>query len=745
MKACCSWFNENAVHCFWMKNTLIPLSIAFIRADGTVTDIDEMQAETTNNHCPRNNGVYALEMSKGLVHVEGHQAGHEDPGPAVPAISRRAPRPLRGPQEAAPYCGRVWRTQAGVRVSATGFFAPEAARGDAAHGASRAAPSAAARSGKIQAKADPTRYPCSLYKSRRNRPDGVAIHPARRPARNFMEVHVPRKTPIERYRNIGISAHIDAGKTTTTERILFYTGVTHKIGEVHDGAATMDWMEQEQERGITITSAATTAFWKGMAGNYPEHRINIIDTPGHVDFTIEVERSMRVLDGACMVYDSVGGVQPQSETVWRQANKYKVPRIAFVNKMDRVGADFFRVQRQIGERLKGVAVPIQIPVGAEENFQGVVDLVKMKAVVWDDESQGIKFAYEEIPANLVDLAHEWRGKMIEAAAEADETLLEKYLEDHESLTEEEIKSGLRKRTIANEIVPMLCGSAFKNKGVQAMLDAVIDYLPSPVDVPAILGHDEHDNEAERHPSDDEPFSALAFKIMTDPFVGQLIFFRVYSGVIESGDTVYNAIKEKKERLGRILQMHANERKEIKEVRAGDIAAAVGLKEATTGDTLCDPDNVIILEKMIFPEPVISQAVEPKTKADQEKMGVALNRLAQEDPSFRVQTDEESGQTIISGMGELHLEILVDRMKREFGVEATVGKPQVAYRETIRTSADDVEGKFVKQSGGRGSMVTSCSSWSRKNPAAAMNSSTRSRAASCRANTFRPSTRASRKR
>ncbi|WP_323183243.1 elongation factor G [Paraburkholderia sp. CNPSo 3076] len=512
---------------------------------------------------------------------------------------------------------------------------------------------------------------------------------------------MPRKTPIERYRNIGISAHIDAGKTTTTERILFYTGVNHKLGEVHDGAATMDWMEQEQERGITITSAATTAFWKGMAGNYPEHRINIIDTPGHVDFTIEVERSMRVLDGACMVYDSVGGVQPQSETVWRQANKYKVPRIAFVNKMDRVGADFFRVQRQIGERLKGVAVPIQIPVGAEDHFQGVVDLVKMKAIVWDDESQGVKFEYEDIPANLVELAHEWRGKMIEAAAEADETLLEKYLHDHESLTEDEIKGGLRKRTIANEIVPMLCGSAFKNKGVQAMLDAVIDYLPSPVDVPAILGHDLHDKEIERHPSDDEPFSALAFKIMTDPFVGQLIFFRVYSGVVNSGDTVLNATKDKKERLGRILQMHANERKEIKEVRAGDIAAAVGLKEATTGDTLCDPAHAIVLERMIFPEPVISQAVEPKTKADQEKMGIALNRLAQEDPSFRVQTDEESGQTIISGMGELHLEILVDRMKREFGVEATVGKPQVAYRETVKNKVEDIEGKFVKQSGGRG--------------------------------------------
>ncbi|MBS6361121.1 elongation factor G [Burkholderia sp.] len=512
---------------------------------------------------------------------------------------------------------------------------------------------------------------------------------------------MPRKTPIERYRNIGISAHIDAGKTTTTERILFYTGVSHKIGEVHDGAATMDWMEQEQERGITITSAATTAFWKGMAGNYPEYRINIIDTPGHVDFTIEVERSMRVLDGACMVYDSVGGVQPQSETVWRQANKYKVPRIAFVNKMDRVGADFFRVQRQIGERLKGVAVPIQIPVGAEDHFQGVVDLVKMKAIVWDDESQGVKFAYEEIPEALRATAEEWREKMVEAAAEASEELLEKYLNDHHSLTEEEIKAGLRKRTIANEIVPMLCGSAFKNKGVQAMLDAVIDYLPSPADVPAIIGHDLNDNEAERHPSDDEPFSALAFKIMTDPFVGQLIFFRVYSGVVNSGDTLLNATKDKKERLGRILQMHANERKEIKEVRAGDIAAAVGLKEATTGDTLCDPAKPIILERMEFPEPVISQAVEPKTKADQEKMGLALNRLAQEDPSFRVQTDEESGQTIISGMGELHLEIIVDRMRREFGVEATVGKPQVAYRETVRTTADDVEGKFVKQSGGRG--------------------------------------------
>ena len=509
-----------------------------------------------------------------------------------------------------------------------------------------------------------------------------------------------RKTPIERYRNIGISAHIDAGKTTTTERILFYTGVNHKLGEVHDGAATMDWMEQEQERGITITSAATTAFWKGMAGNYPEHRINIIDTPGHVDFTIEVERSMRVLDGACMVYDAVGGVQPQSETVWRQANKYKVPRIAFVNKMDRVGADFFRVQIQIADRLKGRAVPIQIPVGAEDHFLGVVDLVKMKAVVWDDESQGVRFEYRDIPAELLPIAQEWRDKMIEAAAEADETLLEQYLAG-EPLTEAQIKQGLRKRTIANEIVPMLCGSAFKNKGVQSMLDAVIDYLPSPADVPAILGHTEDDREAERHPNDDEPFSALAFKIMTDPFVGQLIFFRVYSGVVNSGDTVYNPVKSKRERLGRILQMHANVRQEIKEVRAGDIAAAVGLKEATTGDTLCDPNKVIILERMSFPEPVISQAVEPKTKADQEKMGIALNRLAQEDPSFRVTTDEESGQTIISGMGELHLEILVDRMRREFGVEASVGKPQVAYRETIRQAVKDVEGKFIKQSGGRG--------------------------------------------
>jgi elongation factor G len=514
------------------------------------------------------------------------------------------------------------------------------------------------------------------------------------------EIVMTRKTPIERYRNIGISAHIDAGKTTTTERILFYTGVNHKIGEVHNGAATMDWMEQEQERGITITSAATTAFWKGMAGNFAEHRINIIDTPGHVDFTIEVERSMRVLDGAVMVYDAVGGVQPQSETVWRQANKYHVPRIAFINKMDRVGADFFRVREQIANRLKGVAVPIQIPLGAEDNFHGVVDLVKMRAINWDDETLGVKFTYEDIPANLQGLAQEWRDKMVEAAAEGTPELLEKYL-DGGVLTEDEIKTGLRLRTIRNEIVPMLAGSAFKNRGVQAMLDAVIEYLPSPVDVPAIAGHDEDDQPIERHPTDEDPFAALAFKIMTDPFVGQLTFFRVYSGVVNSGDTVYNPTKSQKERLGRILQMHANERKEIKEVYAGDIAAAVGLKGVTTGDTLSSPDHVIVLEKMIFPEPVISQAVEPKTKADQEKMGVALNRLAQEDPSFRVHTDEESGQTIMSGMGELHLEILVDRMRREFGVEATVGKPQVAYRETITKTATDVEGKFVKQSGGRG--------------------------------------------
>jgi len=513
---------------------------------------------------------------------------------------------------------------------------------------------------------------------------------------------VARKTPIERYRNIGISAHIDAGKTTTTERILFYTGVNHKIGEVHDGAATMDWMEQEQERGITITSAATTAFWKGMAGNYAEHRFNIIDTPGHVDFTIEVERSMRVLDGACMVYCAVGGVQPQSETVWRQANKYKVPRLAFVNKMDRTGANFFKVYDQLKTRLKANPVPVVVPIGAEDGFQGVVDLLEMKAIIWDEASQGVKFEYHDIPANLVDVANEWREKMVESAAEASEELMEKYL-GGEELTRAEIVKALRDRTIACEIQPMLCGTAFKNKGVQRMLDAVIDFLPSPVDIPPVQGIDENDEEKklERKADDNEKFSALAFKIMTDPFVGQLIFFRVYSGKINSGDTVYNPVKQKKERLGRILQMHANQREEIKEVLAGDIAAAVGLKDATTGDTLCDPAAPIILERMVFPEPVISQAVEPKTKADQEKMGIALNRLAAEDPSFRVRTDEESGQTIISGMGELHLEILVDRMKREFGVEANIGAPQVAYRETIRKKAEDVEGKFVKQSGGRG--------------------------------------------
>ncbi len=508
-----------------------------------------------------------------------------------------------------------------------------------------------------------------------------------------------RKTPIERYRNIGISAHIDAGKTTTTERILYYTGVSHKIGEVHDGAATMDWMEQEQERGITITSAATTCFWKGMDGNRPEHRINIIDTPGHVDFTIEVERSMRVLDGACMVYCAVGGVQPQSETVWRQANKYKVPRLAFVNKMDRSGANFFKVYDQMRTRLKANPIPIQIPIGAEDKFEGVVDLITMKAIYWDEASQGMKFELREIPAELKELAREWREKMVETAAEASEELMNKYLEEGD-LSEAEIKGALRARTIASEIVPMMCGSAFKNKGVQAMLDAVLDYMPAPVDIPAIKGEMEDGSEGERHASDDEPFSGLAFKIMTDPFVGQLIFFRVYSGVVNSGDTIYNPVKGRKERIGRILQMHANQREEIKEVRAGDIAAAVGLKEATTGDTLCDPGKIITLERMVFPEPVIHVAVEPKTKSDQEKMGIALNRLAQEDPSFRVRTDEESGQTIISGMGELHLEILVDRMKREFGVEANVGAPQVAYREAIK-KAVEVEGKFVKQSGGRG--------------------------------------------
>jgi len=509
-----------------------------------------------------------------------------------------------------------------------------------------------------------------------------------------------RKTPIERYRNIGISAHIDAGKTTTTERILFYTGVNHKIGEVHDGAATMDWMEQEQERGITITSAATTCFWRGMERQFPEHRINIIDTPGHVDFTIEVERSMRVLDGACMVYCAVGGVQPQSETVWRQANKYKVPRLAFVNKMDRTGANFFKVVDQMRLRLKANPVPLVVPIGAEENFKGIVDLIKMKAVWWDEASQGMKFEYGEIPADLVDVCNEWREKMLEAAAEANEELMNKYLEEGD-LTEAEVKFAIRQRTINGEIQPMMCGSAFKNKGVQAMLDAVIEYLPSPIDIEDVTGTDDSENPISRKADDAEKFSALAFKLMTDPFVGQLTFIRVYSGVLNKGDTVYNSVKSKKERIGRIVQMHANNREEIEEIRAGDIAACVGLKEVTTGETLCDPAAIITLERMIFPEPVIAQAVEPKTKADQEKMGIALQRLASEDPSFRVRTDEESGQTIIAGMGELHLEIIVDRMKREFGVEANVGKPQVAYRETIRKAAIDVEGKFVKQSGGRG--------------------------------------------
>ncbi|MGH8738586.1 MAG: elongation factor G [Burkholderiales bacterium] len=508
-----------------------------------------------------------------------------------------------------------------------------------------------------------------------------------------------RRTPIERYRNIGISAHIDAGKTTTTERILFYTGVNHKIGEVHDGAATMDWMEQEQERGITITSAATTCFWKGMDLTYPEHHINIIDTPGHVDFTIEVERSLRVLDGACMVYCAVGGVQPQSETVWRQATKYRVPRLAFVNKMDRIGANFFKVYDQMKSRLKANPVPIQIPIGAEDKFQGVVDLVTMQAIYWDEASQGMKFERGDIPADLTAKAKEWREKMVEAAAEANEELMNKYLESGE-LSVEEIKQGIRMRTLNNEIVPMLCGSAFKNKGVQAMLDAVIDYLPSPADIPPVKGQKENGEPDVRKAEDGEPFAGLAFKIATDPYVGQLTFIRVYSGVLQSGDTVYTSVRGKKERVGRLLQMHANERKEIKEVRAGDIAAAVGMKEVTTGETICDVNKVITLEKMEFPDPVISQAVEPKTKPDQEKMGVALNRLAQEDPSFRVHTDEESGQTIISGMGELHLEIIVDRMRREFGVEASVGKPQVAYRETFKKTVEH-EGKFIKQSGGRG--------------------------------------------
>jgi len=511
---------------------------------------------------------------------------------------------------------------------------------------------------------------------------------------------VARKTPIERYRNIGISAHIDAGKTTTTERILFYTGVNHKIGEVHDGAATMDWMEQEQERGITITSAATTCFWKGMAGSFQEHRINIIDTPGHVDFTIEVERSMRVLDGACMVYCAVGGVQPQSETVWRQANKYKVPRLAFVNKMDRTGANFFKVHDQMRARLKANPIPLQVPIGAEENFKGLVDLVKMKAIVWSEEDKGVTFTYGPIPPEMEAVCAEWHSKMVESAAEANEELMNKYLETGE-LSEVEIKAGIRERTIKGEIVPMLCGSAFKNKGVQAMLDAVIEYMPAPTDIPPVKGMDENEEPITRHADDGEKFSALAFKLMTDPFVGQLTFVRVYSGVLSKGDTVYNPVRGKKDRIGRIVQMHANNRVEIDEIRAGDIAACIGMKDVTTGETLCDPDAIVTLERMVFPEPVISQAVEPKTKVDQEKMGMALSRLAQEDPSFRVRTDEESGQTIISGMGELHLEIIVDRMRREFGVEATVGKPQVAYRETIRGTVENAEGKFVKQSGGRG--------------------------------------------
>ena len=508
-----------------------------------------------------------------------------------------------------------------------------------------------------------------------------------------------RKTPIERYRNIGISAHIDAGKTTTTERILFYTGVSHKIGEVHDGAATMDWMEQEQERGITITSAATTCFWKGMEQQFAEHRFNIIDTPGHVDFTIEVERSMRVLDGACMVYCAVGGVQPQSETVWRQATKYRVPRLAFVNKMDRQGANFFKVVEQMKARLKASPVPIVIPIGAEENFVGVVDLIKMKAIYWDEASQGMTFEYKDIPAELQSLAETWREQMVEAAAEASEDLMNDYLENGD-LSEDKIVAGLRQRTIACEIQPMLCGTAFKNKGVQRMLDAVVELLPSPVDIPPVAGVDDDEKPVERRADDGEKFSALAFKLMSDPFVGQLTFVRVYSGVLESGSTVLNSIKNKKERIGRLLQMHADERAEIKEVRAGDIAACVGLKEVTTGETLCDPTAPIILERMVFPDPVIHVAVEPKTKTDQEKMGLALSRLAQEDPSFRVRTDEESGQTIISGMGELHLEIIVDRMRREFNVEANVGAPQVAYRECVRKAVEQ-EGKFVKQSGGRG--------------------------------------------
>ncbi len=511
---------------------------------------------------------------------------------------------------------------------------------------------------------------------------------------------MPRPIPLERYRNIGISAHIDAGKTTTTERILFYTGMSHKLGEVHDGAATTDWMAQEQERGITITSAAVSCFWSGMDRDVEPHRINIIDTPGHVDFTIEVERSMRVLDGAVMVYDSVGGVQPQSETVWRQANKYHVPRLAFVNKMDRPGADFFRVVRMMEERLKANPVPIVIPVGAEEHFSGVVDLIKMRAIEWDDATQGMVFRYAPVPEALLSTARRWREKMVSAAAEASEALMDKYLETGD-LDEAEIIAGLRIRTLAGEIQPMLCGSAFKNKGVQRMLDAVVELMPSPLDIPAIDGVDEKGQHAERHPNDDEPFSALAFKLMSDPYVGQLTFIRVYSGVLRKGDAVYNPVKGKKERIGRIVQMHANDRHEVDELRTGDIAACVGLKDVTTGDTLTDPNAVITLERMAFPDPVISLAIEPKTKADQEKMGIALQRLAAEDPSFRLHTDEESGQTIISGMGELHLEIIVDRMKREFGVEANIGRPQVTYRETLRKAVTDIEGKFVRQSGGKG--------------------------------------------
>lgn len=511
---------------------------------------------------------------------------------------------------------------------------------------------------------------------------------------------MPRPLPIERYRNIGISAHIDAGKTTTTERILFYTGMSHKLGEVHDGAATTDWMAQEQERGITITSAAVSCYWPGMDGSFTPHRINIIDTPGHVDFTIEVERSMRVLDGAVMVYDAVGGVQPQSETVWRQANKYHVPRIAFVNKMDRQGADFFRVVQMMKDRLHANPVPIVIPIGAEEHFAGVVDLNKMRAIYWDDASQGMTFSYAPIPDALQALAAEWRENMVAAAAEASEALMDRYLEQGD-LSEEMVVAGLRQRTLAGEIQPMLCGSAFKNKGVQRMLDAVIELMPSPLDVPPVAGLNEKGEHDERHADDDEPFSALAFKLMSDPYVGQLTFVRVYSGVLRKGDSVWNAVKGRKERIGRIVQMQANDRIEIDEIRAGDIAACVGLKEVTTGETLCDPDAIITLERMEFPDPVISLSIEPKTKGDQEKMGLALQRLAAEDPSFRLHTDEESGQTIISGMGELHLEIIVDRLKREFGVEANIGRPQVTYRETIRKTVRDVEGKFVRQSGGKG--------------------------------------------